>query len=100
MIIAALCIGLVSAVASLGLQGLDLLSLPLGGLLTAAPWKAAVATSLFRSMLIAVVAMTAGVVAMRSGPAGTAAMLSALAMAGVGLSLASAAMPPRARRNG
>ena len=75
--------------AALGLQGLDLLDLPLGGLLTAAPWKAAAATSLFQSLLIAVVAMTAGIVALRSRARGTAATLSAFALAGVGLSLAS-----------
>ena len=49
-----------------GLQGLDLLDLPLGGLLTAAPWKAAAATSLVQSLLIAIVAMIAGIVALRS----------------------------------
>ena len=38
-------IGLVSAVASLGLQGLDLLDLPLGGIVTSAPWTSALATS-------------------------------------------------------
>ncbi len=89
VVLAALCIGLFSASASLGLQGLDLLGLPLGGFLTAAPWKAAAATSLFRSLLIAVVAMTAGIVAMRSRAAGIAATLSAFALVGVGLSLAS-----------
>ena len=78
LIIAALVAGLVSAAASLGLQGLDLLDLPLGGLLTAAPWKAAAATSLFQSLLIAVAAMTAGIVALRSRVAGIAATLSAL----------------------
>ena len=89
LIVAALVAGLVSAVAALGLQGLDLLDLPPGSLSTAAPWKAAAATSLFQSMLIAMVAMTAGIVALRSRVAGTAATLSAFALAGVGLSLAS-----------
>ena len=41
----ALAVGLVSAVASLGLQGLDLLNLPLGGIVTSAPWTSALATS-------------------------------------------------------
>ena len=41
----ALAVGLVSAVASLGLQGLDLLNLPLGGIVTSAPWASALATS-------------------------------------------------------
>ena len=88
LIIAALMLGLVSAPVALGLQGLDLLGLPPGGLLTAAPWQAAAATSLFQSLLIAELAMSAGVVALRSG-GGSAGLLSALALAGVGLSLAS-----------
>ena len=53
----ALAVGLVSAVASLGLQGLDLLNLPLGGIVTSAPWTSALATSLGPSLLIAIVAM-------------------------------------------
>jgi copper transport protein len=40
-IAAALAIGLIGAVASLGLQGLDLLNLALGDMVTPAPWKAA-----------------------------------------------------------
>jgi copper transport protein len=88
VIVAALIVGLFSALLSLGLQGLDLLNLPLQGIVTGAPWQAAAATSLFQSLLIAVVAMVAGIVALRGGSARTAAMLSAFAMAGVGLSLA------------
>jgi copper transport protein len=88
-ILAALIVGLVSAVASLGLQGLDLLNLAVNDIATSAPWRAAAATSLFQSLLIAVVAMIAGIVALRREAAGTAAMLSAFALAGVGLSLAS-----------
>jgi copper transport protein len=99
VIAAALIVGLMSAAASLGLQGVDLLNIPLGGLFTAAPWKAAVATSLFQSLLIAVAAMIAAIVALRSRVAGTAAMLSAFALAGVGLSLAvsghAATAPPQ-----
>jgi copper transport protein len=99
VIAAALIVGLLSAAASLGLQGLDLLNLPLGSLFTAAPWKAAAVTSLFQSLLIAAGAMIAAVAALRSKLAGTAAMLSALALAGVGLSLASsghaATAPPQ-----
>jgi copper transport protein len=99
VIAAALAIGLLCAAASLGLQGLDVLNLPFGGLFTAAPWKAAVVTSLFQSLLIAVGAMIAAIVALRSRVAGTAAMLSAFALVGVGLSLASsghaATAPPQ-----
>ena len=39
-ILGALCIGLASACASLGLQGIDLLGLPPANIFTAAPWKA------------------------------------------------------------
>ena len=99
VIITALAVGLISAAASLGLQGLDVLNLTLGSLFTAAPWKAAVATSLFQSLLIAVGAMIAAIVALRNKVVGTAAMLSAFALVGVGLSLASsghaATAPPQ-----
>jgi copper transport protein len=99
VIAAALAIGLFSAVASLGLQGIDLLNLPLGGIAAAAPWQAAAMTSLFPSLLVAMAAMAAALVAQRSRSAGIAATLSALAIAGVGLSLAasghaSTAPPP------
>ena len=50
VIIGSLRIGLVSAVASLGLQGLDLLNLPLSGLLSFAPWTSALGTSLGPSL--------------------------------------------------
>jgi copper transport protein len=87
--VAALLLGLIAAVASLGLQGLELLDQPPAKLLTAAPWAAAASTSLFRSLPIAMAAMTAGIVALRTEAAGHANLLSALALAGVGLSLAS-----------
>ncbi|MDP3079129.1 CopD family protein [Bradyrhizobium sp.] len=89
LVSAALVAGLVSAVAALGLQGLDLLDLPPASLLTAAPWKAAAATSLFQSLLIAMLAMTAGIAALRSEGASRARVLSGFALVGVGLSLAS-----------
>jgi copper transport protein len=99
VIAAALIVGLFSVVASLGLQGLDLLNLPLQGIATSAPWKVAAVTSLFQSLLIAMVAMIAGIVAQRTKGAGTAATLSAFALVGVGLSLASsghaATAPPQ-----
>jgi copper transport protein len=93
----ALAIGLISAVASLGLQGLDLLGLPLSRLLTSAPWTIALGTSLGPSLLIAIAALGLGIAAMRSRPAARA--LSAVAMLGVGLSLAAsghaATAPPQ-----
>src|SRR5882757_6440335 len=59
VILGSLGIGLVSAIVSLGLQGIDLLNLPLSGLLTRAPWVSALATSLGPAMLIAIAAMLA-----------------------------------------
>lgn len=82
-----LAIGLVSAAASLGLQGLDLLNLPLDGIATSAPWTSALATSLGPSLLIAIFAMA---IAWGAWSPGTliARVSTTLAMAGVGLSLA------------
>ena len=84
----ALAIGLVSAVASLGLQGLDLLNLPLGGIVTSAPWTSALATCLGPSLLIAIGAMAIAWYAWKSPGIRIARVLTTLAMAGVGLSLA------------
>jgi copper transport protein len=87
-IVGTLVLGLVSAVASLGCQGLDLLGLPVSGILTAAPWRAAIATTLGPSLVVAVAAMGLSCLALRFPLAKTARTLSAVAMAGVGLSLA------------
>jgi copper transport protein len=99
VIVAALIAGLLGAAVSLGLQGLDVLDLPLGDIATLAPWKAALATSLFRSLLIASAAMAISLVAQASASENLARTLSALAMAGVGLSLAASGhastAPPR-----
>ncbi len=96
---AALILGLVSAAASLGLQGLDLLGLPLRAIELSAPWKAAATTSLLPSMLIAFAAMAAASVARQGISARFAAAMSAFALAGVGLSLAAsghaATAPPQ-----
>jgi copper transport protein len=88
MTIAALAVGLLSALASLGLQGLDVLGLPLRDILVLAPWKAAFATSLGPSLLTAIAALAVGFFAERSTSVNVARVLSALAMAGVGVSLA------------
>jgi copper transport protein len=85
---AALAVGLVSAVASLGLQGLDLLNLPLGGIVTSAPWTSALATSLGPSLSIAIVVMAIAWYAWKSPGVLTARVLTTLAVLGVGLSLA------------
>ena len=86
---AALGLGLFSLVVSLGCQGLDLLGLPVGRILSAAPWQAGVTTSLATSLLIAAAAMGLSIVSRRCASTGLARTLSALAMAGVGISLAS-----------
>jgi copper transport protein len=85
LIQAALIVGIVSAAASLGLQGLDLLGLPLTGIIRVAPWTIALGTSLGPSLLIAIVALGLGHLASRNGGSRT---LSAFALAGAGLSLA------------
>lgn len=83
---AALVTGLVSAIVSLGLQGLDLLGLPLSGLSSPAPWRIALGTSFGPSLLVAIAAVGLGMAATQSGRAGR--LLSASAIVGVGLSLA------------
>ena len=99
VIIGSLKIGLVSAAFSLALQGLDLLNLPLGALLTLAPWKGALGTSLGPSMLIAIAAMAVARFAWQSPTMTIAWVLTSLAMVGVGFSLATsghaATAPPQ-----
>ncbi len=80
-----LAIGLVSAVASLGLLGADLLGQPLAALLTAAPWTIAFATSAGPALLVAIATMLIAAIASRGRHSR---LLSAIALAGVGLSLA------------
>jgi len=87
-ILVALIVGIVSAAASLGLQGLDVLGLSLAGILRLAPWRIALGTSLGPSLLIAIAAMALGLVALRSRAGGLSRTLSALALVGVGTSLA------------
>jgi copper transport protein len=83
-----LIVGIVSAVASLALEGLDVLGLPLSQVLSVTPWKIALGTSLGPSLLIAIAALIAAMVALRGDVTGISRTLSALALAGVGLSLA------------
>jgi copper transport protein len=87
-ILGSLAIGLAGAVASLGLQGLDLLNLPLTALVTLAPWKGALGTSLGPSMLIAIAAISVARLAWQSPTMSIAWVLTSLAMIGVGFSLA------------
>lgn len=82
----ALAIGIPAAAASLGALGLDLLGLPLPALMTAAPWKVALATSAGPALLVALLAMLLAALALRS--AWYARALAIMALIGVGLSLA------------
>jgi copper transport protein len=88
LVATALIIGIAGAVASLGLQGLDVLGLPLTGVFAVAPWKIALGTSLGPSLLIAIAALVLGLVALQSALSTRSRALSALALAGVGFSLA------------
>jgi copper transport protein len=87
-VLTALYVGLASAVASLGLQGIDLLGLSLGGIFTVASWKAALGTSLGPSLLLAIAAMLVARLAWRSRSMTIARGLTALSMAGAGAALA------------
>ena len=95
----ALQIGLLSAVVSLGLQGLDVLDLPLSAIARAAPWQAGFATSLGPALLIAILAMAIAWFAARRASMTIARVLTPVAMLGVGLSLAAsghaATAPPQ-----
>ena len=97
---AILAAGIAAAALSVGLQGLDVLGLPLSALVSAAPWQIAMGTSLGPSLLIAIAAMALGLVALRGGITHPARALSALALASSGLALAAsghaATAPPQA----
>lgn len=88
LIAAALAVGLAGIVPSLGLQGLDVLDLPLGAIATPAVWNSALATSLGPSLLIAAAALAAAMLGLRTTSVTAARTLSAVAMVAAGLSLA------------
>ncbi|MGY3589163.1 copper transport protein [Bradyrhizobium sp. USDA 4341] len=87
LIMWSLAIGLIGAVASLGLQGVDLLNLPITGVLTWAAWASAAGTSLFPALLLAIAAMLIAATAWRSPSFSAAWIRTAVAMICVGLSL-------------
>ncbi|QOZ34188.1 copper-binding protein [Bradyrhizobium sp. CCBAU 53421] len=88
LIMWSLKIGLIGAIASLGLQGVDLLNLPITGVLTWAAWASAAGTSLFPALLLAIVAMLIAAIAWRSPSFSAAFIRTAIAMICVGLSFA------------
>ncbi|MCC8958301.1 CopD family protein [Bradyrhizobium sp. Pear77] len=87
LIMWSLAIGLIGAVASLGLQGVDLLNLPITGVLTWAAWASAAGTSLFPALLLAIAAVLIAAMAWRSPSFSAAWIRTAIAMICVGLSL-------------
>jgi len=87
LIMWSLAIGLIGATASLALQGVDLLNLPITGVLTWAAWASAAGTSLFPALLLAIAAMLIAAVAWRSPSFSAAWIRTAVAMICVGLSL-------------
>ena len=99
IILGALSIGVGSALASLGLQGLDLHDLPLTALFTATPWTSVFSTSAGPSLLMATAAILVAGIARRSPTTTIGRLLASLAMAGTGLSLAmtghAATAPPQ-----
>ena len=88
IILGTLYVGVACALASLGLHGVELLGLPTGRIFTAAPWKAALQTSIGPSLLIAITAMLVARLAWRSPSTTITRTLSALSMAGAGSALA------------
>lgn len=94
---AALALGIIGAVLSAGLQGLDLLGAPLARLSDAAIWRAGLDTSLGPSLAVALAGGALAIVALFA-PSTLSRALSTLAVAAAGLSLsltghASAAEP-------
>ena len=88
IMIGALKIGLASAVVSVGLQGLDVLDLPLSAITAPATWTTGFNTSLGPALLIAIVSMAIAWLAWRSPTMTISWVLTSVAMLGVGVALA------------
>lgn len=87
-LVALLLTGLAVAVASLGLQGLDVLGRGFDEILDRATWHAAWRTSYATTILVAAASLGAGLLSLVSSALGTARALSMLAVMGAGLALA------------
>jgi copper transport protein len=103
-IVALLAVGLVAAPVSVGLQGLDALDLPLGGLTQALAWDAGLATSYGRTAIAAALALLAGLVSLSAKSPRLARGFALVGLLGVGLALslsghASTAEPQLASRS-
>jgi copper transport protein len=84
---AILAAGLAAALLSVGLQGLDALDLPLSGLTQNAVWQTGMATAYGLTAIAAVLALVAGIVALRTTSPRIARGLSILGLVGAGLAL-------------
>jgi copper transport protein len=84
----ALMVGVLAALISLGLQGLDALALPLGDLANIETWRSALATSYSWTALAASAAMLLGLVSLRAIPALLVGLSAWAALAGAGFALA------------
>ncbi len=88
LIVAALALGLLAAVVSVALQGLDALALPLPRVVQAEVWRTGLGTSYGATAIIAAVSLLLGLGAMRTAGTGLRRALSLAALAGAGTALA------------
>jgi copper transport protein len=87
-VLAALAIGLIAATASIGLQGLDALELPLAALFNPAVWQAGYGTTYGNTVIVATTALLAALASVSLDRRALARPLSLAALVGVGLALA------------
>jgi copper transport protein len=87
-LLAALVAGLVAMPLSVGLQGLDVLDLPLAGLRQRAPWDAGLATSYGLTAIMAACALFAGLFSFAAASQRLARGLTVAGLIGIGLALA------------
>lgn len=88
VIAAAMVCGLVAAVVSLPLQGLDALAKPLSNVWQPAAWAEGFSTSWCSTVVLALAALTGGLVALRIQARSLARLAALLAVTGIGLALA------------
>ncbi|MDN5004047.1 copper resistance CopC/CopD family protein [Bradyrhizobium sp. GCM10027634] len=81
-------VGLLAAISSLGLQGLDVLGVPLGEIGKFAPWAAGLHTSFGLTAIIAAATFIVGLASLRVRQKGLGSVLASLALIGVGAALA------------
>lgn len=88
IIVAALALGLIAAAASIGLQGLDALQLPLAALVGPGAWRAGYGTTYGNTVIVATTALLAALASIGLDRRAIARPLSLAALIGVGLALA------------